>query len=165
MRPALAFDDREMVFLRELRRNKVEFMIVGLAAAALQGAPMVTQDIDLWFRDIETEGLRKALRKVGGIWVPSVGMNPPMFAGKAVEAFDIVLTVHGIGRFDRERANIVEISLGDFTVPALRLDRIIASKTWLNREKDRMVLPALRSAAVALEAGTRRKSRKRASPP
>jgi hypothetical protein len=165
VRPALAFDDKELAFLRELRRNRVDFMIVGLAAAALQGAPMVTQDVDLWFRDIEAEGLRKALRKVGGIWVPSVGMNPPMFAGKAVESFDIVLTVHGIGDFDQERANVVEVSLGGFTVPALRLDRIIASKTWLNREKDRMVLPALRSAAAALEEGAKRKSRKRASPP
>ena len=39
--------DRELAFLRELVKTNVPFMIVGLSAAALQGAPVVTQDIDL----------------------------------------------------------------------------------------------------------------------
>ena len=42
MRKDLIFDDREAEFLRELVRQKVDFMIVGLSAAALQGAPVVT---------------------------------------------------------------------------------------------------------------------------
>jgi len=147
----LPLTDKELAFLKELVRQKVAFMVVGLSAAALQGAPMVTQDVDLWFRDTDDPGIRKALRKVGGMWVPSIDLNPPMFAGEHVQCFDIVLTVHGIGSFEDELANTVDVRLGTFSVKALQLDRIIASKTHLNREKDRMVLPALRSAAKALQ--------------
>jgi len=137
-------------FVRELTRQKVAFIMVGLSAAALQGAPMVTQNIDLWFRDIRDPGIQKALKKVGGTWVPSINLHPPLFLGPAVEIFDIVLTVHGIGDFDEELVHTLDIRLGKVTVKVLRLDRIIASKKYLNRPKDRMVLPALKSAAAAL---------------
>ena len=63
MADSLIFGDREAEFLKELVRQKVEFMIVGLSAAALQGAPVVTQDIDLWFRTLPDPGLEKALKK------------------------------------------------------------------------------------------------------
>lgn len=160
MRHALAFTDEELAFLRALRRAKVDFMIVGLSAAALQGAPMVTQDVDLWFRDVESPGVRKALRRVGGLWVPSIGLAPPMFAGEGVDLFNIVLTVHGIGSFEDEYANALEMSLGDVGVKVLPLDRIIQSKRYLNRQKDRMAVPALRAAARALAAADSKRSRR-----
>ena len=150
MRPRLIFADKEMAFLRELTRNKVPFMVVGLSAAALQGAPMVTQDVDLWFRDIDHPGIKKALKKVGAVLVPPLGLNPPMLSGEHVDCFDIVLTVHGIGTFDAEIKTAVEVPLGKFTLKVLPLSRIIASKSFLNRQKDRMALPALRSAARSL---------------
>ena len=145
----LIFTAKELAFLRELTRNKVPFMVVGLSAAALQGAPMVTQDVDLWFRDITHPGIRKALNKLGGTLVPPFGLNPPMFAGKHVDCFDIVLTVHGVGTFDQEIKTSVIVPMGGFSVHVLPLDRIIASKKFLNREKDRMALPALKAAAKA----------------
>lgn len=148
----LIFSDKEIVFLRELSRNQVPFMVVGLSAAALQGAPMVTQDVDLWFRDIRHAGLHKALRKVGGVLVPSIGLNPPALAGESVACFDIVLTMHGIGEFDAEASRAISVSLENFSIPVLPLERIIASKRFLNREKDRMALPALKAAAAALRA-------------
>ena len=148
----LIFTDKEVAFLRELVRNGVPFMVVGLSAAAMQGAPMVTQDVDLWFRDLQHAGLRRALRKVGGTYVPSVGLNPPALAGESVRCFDIVLTVHGIDDFDTEAGRAILVSLGKFSIKVLPLERIIASKRYLNREKDRMVLPALKAAAAALRA-------------
>lgn len=145
----LIFTAKELAFLRELTRNRVPFMIVGLSAAALQGAPMVTQDVDLWFRNINHPGILKALNKLGGHLIPPIGLNPPLFTGKHVEYFDIVLTVHGVGSFDEEAKIAVKISFGSFAVNVLPLDRIIASKKILNREKDRMALPALKAAAKA----------------
>lgn len=150
MHENLLFRDKEIAFLRELTRNKVPFMVVGLSAAALQGAPMVTQDVDLWFRNINHPGIRKALKKLDGVLVPPLGLNPPMFAGEHVDCFDIVLTVHGVKSFDEEIKGAVEVSMGKFMIKVLPLDRIIASKTFLNRQKDRMALPALRSARKAL---------------
>jgi hypothetical protein len=44
--PSLSLN--ELRFLRALLRRKVNFMVAGLSAAALQGVPVVTQDVDLW---------------------------------------------------------------------------------------------------------------------
>jgi len=155
VRHTLVFTAEEIAFLRTLRAAKVRFMVVGLSAAALQGAPMVTQDVDLWFRDLAAPGIRRALRRVGGTFVPAVDLSPPMFAGEGVDLFDIVLTVHGIDSFDAEYKNALDVPLGDFSVKVLPLDRIIQSKRYLGREKDLMALPALRSAARALDPKTR----------
>lgn len=147
----LIFTDQEAEFLRELVRQKVDFMIVGLSAAALQGAPVVTQDVDLWFRDLGDPGIEKALKKVKGTYVPPVGMNPPMFVGRGVNLFDIVLHMHGLGPFDKEIRHCLHIPLGKETVPVLSLERIIESKRATGRQKDRLVLPVLADALTAIK--------------
>lgn len=143
MRHRSVFAEEELQFLRELVRAKVGFMLVGLSAAALQGAPVVTQDVDLWFRDLEDPRFRKVLRKVGGTYIPSTGDQPPVLAGRGVELFDLVLTMHGLRSFEEEYRNAIKISLGTFKVHVLPLERIIASKRSLNRPKDRLSLPVL----------------------
>ena len=148
------FSEDEIRFLRELTRNQVPFMVVGLGAAALQGAPMVTQDVDLWFKTLDHPGLSKTLRALDCSLTGSLGLMAPVFVGAGVECFDVVLTVHGVGTFDEELKRSVAISMGDFELRAMPIDRIIASKTFLNREKDRMALPALKSALKALHART-----------
>ena len=104
--------ESELRFLRALRRRKVRFMVVGLSAAALQGAPVVTQDVDLWFEDLSDPGILDALREVRGAYIPPSHLNPPMFAGGGLELFDIVLTMHGLGTFAEEAPKCVEVSLG-----------------------------------------------------
>jgi hypothetical protein len=141
--------ERELAFLRELNRQKVDFLIVGMSAATLQGAPAVTQDIDLWFRDLSQPGLRKALQKVGGVLVPPTAYTPPRLAGDAVALFDIVTHMHGLGTFAEEAAQTIPIRLGRVTVRVLPLERILASKRALNRPKDRRTLAVLEDAALA----------------
>jgi len=147
------FSDKEIKFLKELVKNKVRFMIVGLSAAALQGAPVVTQDIDLWFKDLSDTGIKKSLKKVNGTLVPSVGLNPPMFAGKHVELFDIVLNMNGLKKFEEEVKNTIKIPLDNVYVRVLKLERIIKSKLTLGREKDKIVLPVLKDALVTIKEG------------
>jgi len=157
----LIFTEQEAEFVRELVRQKVDFMIVGLSAAALQGAPVVTQDVDLWFRDLEAPGIQRALKKVKGSYVPPVGMNPPMFAGKAVRLFDIVMHMHGLEAFEKEIEHCLRIPLGRLKVPVLSLERIIRSKKASGRQKDELVLPVLNDALAAIrEQGNRDKSGK-----
>ena len=139
----LIFTDKEAQFLRELVRHKVDFMIVGLSAAALQGAPIVTQDVDLWFRDLADPGIKKALKKVKASYISPVETNPPMFVGTAVKLFDIVLHMHGLGPFEKEIIHCLRIPLGRQKVPVLSLDRIIKSKKATGRQKDKLVLPVL----------------------
>lgn len=52
MAEVLPLSEAELRVLTSLVRHEVRFMIVGLSAAALQGAPTVTEDIDLWFEDL-----------------------------------------------------------------------------------------------------------------
>ncbi len=47
MAAALPFSENEIRLLGSLLKHKVNFMVVGLSAATLQGAPVVTQDVDL----------------------------------------------------------------------------------------------------------------------
>ena len=112
-------------------------------------APVVTQDIDLWFRNLQDPGIGRALRKVRGVYVPPVGKKPPMFAGRGLALFDIVVHMHGLGSFDTETIHVVRVPLGRFRVPVLRLDRILASKKALDRPQDRLTVPVLADAQVA----------------
>ena len=159
----LIFTNKEIGFLRELKRQKVEFMLVGAAAAALQGAPVVTQDVDLWFEDMKDPGILTALRKSGGIMVPSFGQNPPTFAGDAVKLFDIVLTMHGLMSFDEEKKNSFEVALGTLRVSVLDLGRIIKSKETVGRPKDLLVLPVLRDTLKTLRQNDTKKNAPRTS--
>jgi hypothetical protein len=159
----LIFTNKEIAFLRELKRHKVEFMLVDAAAAALQGAPVVTQDIDLWFEDMKDPGILTALRKSGGIMVPSFGQNPPTFAGDAVKLFDIVLTMHGLKSYEEEKKNSFEVALGTLRVSVLDLARIIKSKETVGRPKDLLVLPVLRDTLKTLRQNNMNKAAPRTS--
>ncbi len=51
----LALSQKESNLLKALNENGVRFMIVGLSSALIQGAPVVTQDIDLWVEDLGSD--------------------------------------------------------------------------------------------------------------
>ena len=154
------FTGKEVSFLKELHKQGVEYMIVGAAAAALQGAPIVTQDIELWFKDLSDPNLRKAVAKVGGAIVPSIGGHPPTFAGGGGELFDIVLTMHGLGGFEEETKNSFLVDLGGLPVRILALDRIIKSKETVGRPKDILTLPVLKDALATIKKSKTAKTRR-----
>lgn len=144
------FTDRELALLRALVEEGVEFLVVGLAAAALQGAPAVTQDIDLWFRDLSDPHLHEALRKIGTTYIPPSTQNPPLLVGGGAELFDIVTHMHGLGSFSEEARGAVKLEIGQTTIPVLSLERIIKSKKATDRPKDRAILPALEDTLAVL---------------
>ena len=142
---------KEREFLRTLVDEGVEFMIVGLAAAALQGSSAVTQDIDLWFADRTDEAFLRAIKKAGAIYIAPTEQNPPLLAGEGVTLFDIVVHMHGLSTFAEERQNAKLISVGGIKLPVLPLDRIIASKEAIGRPKDQAILPELRDVLKVIE--------------
>jgi len=143
--------ERELRFVRALVRHQVRFLIVGLSAAALQGAPVVTQDVVLRFDSLDDPNLAAALQEVGGAYVPPTAYTPPMFAGHGLELFDIVLRMDGLRGFHDEWANAVELTVGDIVTRVLPLGRILASKRAAARPKDRLVVPVLEE-VLALQA-------------
>ena len=145
----------EQAFLRALHSEGVSFMLVGVTAARLQGAPVVTEDIDLWFAEGSQGGIVAAAKQAGVVYVPGgVAMNPPMFGGRDVR-LDQVLSMSGLGSFDEELANTSVREVNGIPLRVLNLERIIESKRAANRDKDRAVLPALEAALVALRSRER----------
>jgi hypothetical protein len=156
----LPFSESEIRLLCVLLKHKVRFMVVGLSAATLQGAPVVTQDVDLWFENLGELKISQALQEVGAAYVPPSNFNPPMFAGAGAELFDIVLRMDGLGTFADEIKNCVEISLGRQKLKVLSLERILVSKIAANRAKDKLTIPVLRDALAATQSVKRRAKRK-----
>jgi predicted nucleotidyltransferase len=145
------FTKKEIKFLKELTKNKVEFILVGLAAATLQGAPVVTQDIDLWFKNLQDPNLQKALKAVKGGYIEPIMLNPPMFYGDNIKMFDIVVTLSGLEDFNTELKNTTEIKLEGCSVKILKLERIIKSKKTANRKKDQLSVPVLEDTLATLK--------------
>jgi hypothetical protein len=154
------FSESELRLLRALLRRKVRFMVVGLSAATLQGAPVVTQDVDLWFEKLGDPVISRALQEIGAAYVPPSNLNPPMLAGSGAELFDIVLRMDGLGTFAQEAKNCVTISLGPHRLKVLRLDRILASKRAANRPKDKLAIPVLEDALAATQTAKPRAKRR-----
>jgi hypothetical protein len=156
----LPFSESEQRLLKNLLKRKVRFMVVGLSAATLQGAPVVTQDVDLWFENPGDPKMSQALREVGAAYVPPSIHNPPMIAGKGAELFGIVLRMDGLGGFADEIEHCVEIPLGRQKLKVLSLERILASKMAANRAKDQLSIPVQRDALATIQS-LKRRSRRR----
>ena len=152
------FTAREAAFLAALDEAGVSFLIVGLAAAALQGAPAVNQGIDLWFADLADPQLGKVLRRFNATYIPPGPENPPLLVGDAVKLFDIVLHMHGLKSFEEELKEALRVAIGPATVSVLSLERIIVSKRATGRPKDKAILPALEAAAEVVRSRRNRHS-------
>jgi hypothetical protein len=155
----LPLSEPELRLLESLLRHKIRFLVVGLSAAALQGAPVVTEDVDLWFENLSDPKLMQALVKVGAAYIPPFGYNPPMLGGAGSEPFDIALRMNGVDDFAVEWKRAVAIRVGKLTLKVLPLDRILASKQAANRPKDQLVIPVLQSALRTQEMKARRRTK------
>jgi len=146
--------DAELLFLRELVRSGTRFLVVGVGAAVLQGADAVTQDLDLWFSSLGDPGIAKAASAAGGEFAART--NPPMVAGEGLDRIDVVTHCQGLKSFNAEYAKARTLSVGDFSIKILPLERVIASKRAAGRPKDKAVLESLRAALVAQRAAPKR---------
>ncbi|MGB8370617.1 MAG: hypothetical protein WCF71_15125 [Verrucomicrobiia bacterium] len=135
-------------------------MVVGLSAAALQGAPVVTEDIELWFDNLSDPKLMQALVKVGAAYIPPFGYNPPMLGGAGSEPFDVVIRMNGLGEFADEWKRALEINVGKLKLKVLPLERILVSKQAANRPKDRRVIPVLQNTLHTLQTKSARRAKK-----
>ena len=146
--------------LRSLVDHEVEFCVIGATAAWLQGNPTVTLDIDVMPRRAldNADRLAAALNVLGakhpGDETP-VELEGADFLGWRTQRFeteagpiDIVPNAAAIGGF--EDVATVELKLGDFSIRAITIDEVIASKEELGRPKDTAALPALYATREAL---------------
>jgi hypothetical protein len=156
----LPLSEAELRLLESLLRHKIRFMVVGLSAAALQGAPVVTEDVDLWFDNLRDPKIMQALVKVGAAYIPAFGYNPPMLGGAGSEPFDIAIRMSGLEEFADEWKRAVKIKVGRLWLKVLPLERILVSKQAANRPKDQLVIPVLQNTLRTLQMKTRRRTKK-----
>ena len=57
-----ALTSAERALLTALNQRGVRYLVIGLGAAVLQGAPVSTQDLDLWFERLGDEAVHQAAR-------------------------------------------------------------------------------------------------------
>lgn len=144
-----ALTPAERALFVALNRRGVPFIIIGMGAAVLQGAPVATQDLDVWFSKVEDEAIRRAATDAGGFWISGFGMQPPAFGGDDLARIDVVLTAHGLNAFAVEYAQAIERDIEGVTLRVLPLDRVIASKRATGRMKDTAQLPVLEATLLA----------------
>lgn len=161
MAEVLPLSENEVALLRSLVKCRVRFMVVGLSAAAMQGAPVVTQDVDLWFDNLNDPRLAQALRAVGAAYVPPIQLNPPMLAGPGSQPFHMVLRMDGVGSFGEEYQNAKTVRLAGLKLKVLSLERILASKVAAHRAKDMEVIPVLQDVLLVTSINTKPATRNR----
>ena len=144
-----ALSDAERALFKALHRRGIRFLLVGMSGAVLQGAPVATQDLDIWLESLDAARLGEVAQDAGGFWVSGFGLHPPSFGGDGLERIDVVLTAHGLAAFDQEYAGALEREVDGVPVRVLPLERIIASKKAVGRAKDQAGLPALEATLKA----------------
>lgn len=147
-----ALTPAERALLTALDRRGVRFLLVGLSAAVLEGAPLATQDIDVWLERIDDRRIKEAAADAGAFWISGFGVQPPAFGGNGFDRLDVVLTVHGLDSFEVEYERALVREVEGVTLRVLPLERVIASKRATNRPKDLASLPALEATLVARRA-------------
>ena len=144
--------------LRTLTRHRVDFILVGGVAAAVQGAPVMTFDVDvLYSTDADNLGrLLAAIETLEGYYRthPERRLKPQL-AHLASAGHNLLSTRFGpldlLGSIGNAHgyldllahANSTDVGDGT-TVRVLDLETLIAVKEEVAGEKDRAVLPILR---------------------
>jgi hypothetical protein len=144
-----ALVESERRLLQSLGGHGIRFIVVGLGAALIEGAPVATLDLDLWLERIDDPRLADAAAAAGGFWVSGFGMQPPSFGGEGLDRLDVVLTLHGLRTFEEEYAEALDRVIDGLPLKVLPLERIIVSKRATNRLKDRAALPVLEATLLA----------------
>jgi hypothetical protein len=136
----------EYVLFHSFFKHNIQFIIVGLSSAVIQGAHVSTQDVDLWIKGLGSENFVTAMKEAGGFYIPpsQMGYNPPLIGpDEKFGIFDLVVKMNGLEDFDSEYQNCKVVELCDLPVRILPLERIIVSKKAANRQKDNAVIPQL----------------------
>ena len=127
-------------FLKALREEKIDCILIGAMAAIEQGAPLMTVDYDFWVRLPERQYVRllTIVQRQGG--TIRAGTVYELSDGTQVNA---IFQPDGLRSFDAEWKISRWAELENVAVKVLPLRRVIASKRAANREKDLAVLPVL----------------------
>jgi predicted nucleotidyltransferase len=133
---------------RALHKARLEAIMVGNAAAALQGAPVTTLDVDFMFRKTSTN-LRKLKVFAGELDAQILKPFYPLSSLYRVVnddtgmQVDFMSILHGIKSFENLRSDAIEVDFDEYILKVASLEKIIRSKKVLGRPKDKAVIGIL----------------------
>ena len=134
-----------------LAATKLEAILIGNAAAAIQGAPVTTLDFDFMFR--ETAPNLAKLKEFAthlnavilGPYYPVSKLYRVVNDERGLQA-DFMPVIHGVKSFNSLRARAGKVDLGGYPLRVAHLADIIASKRAAGRPRDKAVLDILEAA-------------------
>jgi hypothetical protein len=131
-----------------LAAARLEAVLVGNAAAALQGAPVTTLDFDFMFRKTprNLQKLKAVARSLDAViltpFYPASELFRVVNDQIGLQA-DFMPKLDGVRSFEALRARATAVTLGRATVLVADLRDVVRSKRAANRPRDRAVLPVL----------------------
>ena len=135
---SLQYQDSSLgAFLKALRQEKIDCILIGAMAAIEQGAPLMTLDHDFWVRLRECDYVRllSIVQRQGGTVRAQAVYE--LREGTQVNA---IFRPDGLRSFDIEWKISRWGKLENIPVKVLPLRRVIVSKQAANRDKDLAVL-------------------------
>ena len=148
-------------FLKALRAERIDCILIGAMAAIEQGAPLMTVDYDFWVGLPERQYVRllTVVQRLGGTIRSRTVYE--LSDGTQVNA---VFKPNGLQSFNWEWKRGRLGRLEGVSVRILPLRRVIASKRAANRDKDIAVLPILERTLRLAERLKKQQSKRRTSP-
>jgi hypothetical protein len=139
---------------RQLHAVRLEAVLIGNAAAALQGAPVTTVDFDFLFRRTPRNLVKmKAFAKALGATIlrpyyPVSDLYRIVRDDDGLQV-DLMATIHGVRSFAGVRDRATTLEIGGAPLLVASLDDIIKSKRAARRPRDLAVLDTLEAARGA----------------
>jgi len=151
-----------------------DVVLIGNAAAALQGAPVTTLDFDFMFRKtaVNLKKLKALAARLGATvlrpYYPASDLFRVVRDDDGLQ-LDFMATIHGLRSFAGLRARAMTIEVGGRPLLVASLDDVIRSKRAARRPRDLAVIETLertreeidQAAQRARRAATRKRSRPR----
>jgi predicted nucleotidyltransferase len=136
---------------RQMHAARLEAVLIGNAAAAIQGAPVTTVDFDFLFRKTprNIEKMKAVARALQATilrpYYPASDLYRIVRDDDGLQV-DLMTTIHGVRSFAGLRARASSVLIGEVPVLVASLDDIIKSKRAAKRPRDLAVLPTLEAA-------------------
>jgi len=131
-----------------LAEARLEAILIGNAAAAMQGAPVTTVDFDFMFRPtpVNLAKLKKFAKRLDAVilrpYYPMSQLYRVMNDDRGLQA-DFMPAIHGVKSFNSLRSRAEKIDFGGHALWIANLADIIASKRAAARPRDKAVLEIL----------------------
>src|SRR5437773_3923618 len=127
---------------------RLEAILIGNAAAAIQGAPVTTVDFDFMFRatPVNLGKLKKFASRLDAVifrpYYPMSALYRVTNDDRGLQA-DFMPAIHGVKSFNSLRSRAEKVDLGGHALWIANLTDIIASKRAAARPRDKAVLEIL----------------------